>query len=71
VGGWGTHSPGLCTNVAGMGQSPVTIIAMNQKNTYYIHILKVVSSENYGGSKIAPIVAYWPETVGLGIILNF
>jgi hypothetical protein len=33
--------------------------------------LKVVSSENYGRSKIAPIVTYWPGTVALGIILNF
>jgi hypothetical protein len=33
--------------------------------------LKVVSSENKGGSKIAPIVAYWLGTVALGIILNF
>jgi hypothetical protein len=33
--------------------------------------LKVVSSENKGGSKIAPIVGYWPRTVALGIILNF
>ncbi len=34
-------------------------------------ILKVVSSENEGGSKIAPIVGYWSATVMLGIILNF
>jgi hypothetical protein len=33
--------------------------------------LKVVSSENWGGSKIAPIVGYWPGTVALGIILIF
>jgi hypothetical protein len=32
--------------------------------------LKVVSSDNYGGSKIAPIVGFWPGTVALGIILN-
>jgi hypothetical protein len=34
-------------------------------------VLKVVSSKNYGGSKISLIVAYWPGTVALGIILNF
>jgi hypothetical protein len=33
--------------------------------------LKVVSSENQGGSKIAVIVRYWSGTVALGIILNF
>jgi hypothetical protein len=29
------------------------------------------SGENYGGSKIAPIVAYWHGTVALGMILHF
>ncbi len=33
--------------------------------------LKVVSSENKGGSKMAPIVGDWPGTVALGIIFKF
>ncbi len=30
-----------------------------------------MSSKNYGGSKIAPIVRYWPRTTALDIILLF
>ncbi len=38
---------------------------------YIPSVLKVVSSENYGGSKMAPIVGFWPGTVALGIIFKF
>jgi hypothetical protein len=54
---------------------------MNNKNLHnvkklenqvmQVSSLKVMSSENYSGSKIPQIVGYWSGTVALRIILNF
>jgi hypothetical protein len=38
---------------------------------YIVSQLKVVSSENLGGSKTSPTIGYWPKTMVLGIILFF